>query len=68
MSSIPHSVPDLDLHNLHDLHDLHDLFGGGIYRWRGWHNYVDHTPGRGQAHVFAVRPVSAAGQESDVAS
>ena len=21
--------------------DVHDLLGGGVYRWRGWHNYVD---------------------------
>jgi len=58
VSSIPHSVPDLDLH----------LFGGGVYRWRGRHNYVDLTPGRGQAHVFAVRRASASRQDSDVAS
>ena len=37
--------------------DVHDLLGGGVYRWRGWHNYVDLTPGRGPAHVFAVRRV-----------
>ena len=36
---------------------LEDLLGGGIYRWRGWHNYVELSPGRtGYAHVFAVRP------------
>ncbi len=35
--------------------EVHDLLGGGVYRWRGWHNYVDLTPGRGPAHVFAVR-------------
>ncbi len=38
-----------------DEFDVVDLLGGGSYRWRGWHNYVDLTPGRGQAHVFAVR-------------
>jgi starch synthase (maltosyl-transferring) len=35
--------------------ELHDLLGGGVYHWRGWHNYVDLTPGRGPAHLFAVR-------------
>jgi starch synthase (maltosyl-transferring) len=35
--------------------EVHDLLGGGVYLWRGWHNYVDLTPGRGPAHVFAVR-------------
>ena len=35
--------------------EVHDLLGGGVYQWRGWHNYVDLTPGRGPAHVFAVR-------------
>ena len=40
-----------------DEFDVHDLLGGGVYRWRGWHNYVDLTPGRGPAHVFAVRRV-----------
>ncbi len=36
---------------------LDDLLGGGVYRWRGWHNYVELSPGRtGYAHVFAVRP------------
>jgi len=62
VSSVPHSFPDLDLN------DPHDLLGGGGYRWRGRHNYVDLTPGRGQAHVFAVRRASAPGQDSDVAS
>ncbi len=38
-----------------DEFDVVDLLGGGSYRWRGWHNYVELTPGRGQAHVFAVR-------------
>jgi starch synthase (maltosyl-transferring) len=38
-----------------DEFDVHDLLGGGVYRWRGWHNYVDLMPGRGPAHVFAVR-------------
>ena len=38
-----------------DEYEVHDLLGGGVYRWRGWHNYVDLTPGRGPAHVFAVR-------------
>jgi starch synthase (maltosyl-transferring) len=38
-----------------DEFEVHDLLGGGVYRWRGWHNYVDLTPGRGPAHVFAVR-------------
>jgi starch synthase (maltosyl-transferring) len=38
-----------------DEFEVHDLLGGGTYRWRGWHNYVDLTPGRGPAHVFAVR-------------
>jgi starch synthase (maltosyl-transferring) len=38
-----------------DEFELHDLLGGGTYRWRGWHNYVDLAPGRsGAAHVFAV--------------
>jgi starch synthase (maltosyl-transferring) len=37
--------------------EVHDLLGGGMYRWRGWHNYVDLTPGRGPAHVFAVRRI-----------
>jgi starch synthase (maltosyl-transferring) len=37
---------------------LEDLLGGGMYRWRGWHNYVDLSPGRtGFAHIFAVRRV-----------
>ena len=35
--------------------EVHDLLGGGVYHWRGWHNFVDLTPGRGHAHVFAVR-------------
>ena len=30
-----------------DEFEVHDLLGGGVYRWRGWHNYVDLTPGRG---------------------
>jgi len=51
-----------------DEFEVHDLLGGGLYRWRGWHNYVDLTPGRGQAHVFAVRRASASRQDSDVAS
>ncbi len=38
-----------------DEYDVVDLLGGGTYRWRGWHNYVDLIPGRGAAHVFAVR-------------
>lgn len=38
-----------------DEYDVVDLLGGGTYRWRGWHNYVDLTPGRGAAHIFAVR-------------
>jgi starch synthase (maltosyl-transferring) len=42
-----------------DEFEVHDLLGGGVYRWRGWHNYVDLTPGRGPAHVFAVRRVGA---------
>ncbi len=43
-----------------DEFDVHDLLGGGVYRWRGWHNYVDLTPGRGGgAHVFAVRRIKA---------
>lgn len=41
-----------------DEFDVVDLLGGGSYRWRGWHNYVELTPGRGQAHVFAVRPLA----------
>ena len=42
-----------------DEFEVHDLLGGGRYRWRGWHNYVDLTPGRGgAAHVFAVRRVA----------
>ena len=40
-----------------DEYDVVDLLGGGTYRWRGWHNYVDLTPGRGAAHIFAVRRV-----------
>ena len=40
-----------------DEFEVHDLLGGGVYRWRGWHNYVDLTPGRGPAHVFAVRRI-----------
>lgn len=40
-----------------DEFEVHDLLGGGVYRWRGWHNYVDLTPGRGPAHVFAVHRV-----------
>lgn len=40
-----------------DEFDVVDLLGGGTYRWRGWHNYVDLTPGRGAAHIFAVHPV-----------
>ncbi len=38
-----------------DEYEAHDLLGGGTYRWQGWHNYVDLTPGRGAAHVFAIR-------------
>ena len=38
-----------------DEFEVHDLLGGGVYRWSGWHNFVDLTPGRGHAHVFAVR-------------
>jgi starch synthase (maltosyl-transferring) len=41
-----------------DEFEVHDLLGGGAYQWRGWHNYVDLTPGRGPAHVFAVRQVT----------
>ncbi|HZB41908.1 MAG TPA: alpha-1,4-glucan--maltose-1-phosphate maltosyltransferase [Ilumatobacter sp.] len=37
--------------------EVHDLLGAGVYRWRGWHNYVELTPGRGPAHVFAVRRI-----------
>ncbi len=40
-----------------DEFEVVDLLGGGRYRWRGWHNYVDLTPGRGAAHIFAVRHV-----------
>ena len=40
-----------------EVFEVHDLLGGGVYRWRGWHNYVDLTPGRGPAHVFAVRRI-----------
>jgi starch synthase (maltosyl-transferring) len=40
-----------------DEFEVDDLLGGGVYRWRGWHNYVDLQPGRGPAHVFAVRRV-----------
>jgi starch synthase (maltosyl-transferring) len=40
-----------------DEYEVVDLLGGGTYRWRGWHNYVDLTPGRGAAHIFAVRHV-----------
>jgi starch synthase (maltosyl-transferring) len=40
--------------------EVHDLLGGGTYRWRGWHNFVDLTPGRGAAHVFAVRRLTGA--------
>ena len=40
-------------------YEVHDLLGGGVYRWRGWHNYVDLMPGRGPAHVFAVRRIGA---------
>ncbi|HSH11943.1 MAG TPA: alpha-1,4-glucan--maltose-1-phosphate maltosyltransferase [Ilumatobacter sp.] len=43
-----------------DEFEVHDLLGGGVYRWRGWHNFVDLTPGRGPAHVFAVRRIPAA--------
>ena len=38
-----------------DEFEVIDLLGGGSYRWRGWQNYVELTPGRGQAHIFAVR-------------
>jgi starch synthase (maltosyl-transferring) len=42
-----------------DPFEVHDLLGGGVYQWRGWHNYVDLTPGRGgAAHVFAVRRIA----------
>ena len=47
-----------------DEFEVDDLLGGGIYRWRGWHNYVDLTPGRGPAHVFAVRRIDASAPES----
>ena len=40
-----------------DSFEVVDLLGGGSYVWSGWHNFVDLTPGRGQAHVFAVRRV-----------
>jgi starch synthase (maltosyl-transferring) len=40
-----------------DAYELVDLLGGGTYRWQGWHNYVELSPGRGQAHVFAVRRI-----------
>lgn len=40
-----------------DEFDVVDLLGGGTYRWRGWQNFVELTPGRGQAHIFAVRRV-----------
>ncbi len=44
-----------------DEFEVHDLLGGGVYRWRGWHNYVELTPGRGgAAHVFAVRHLAPA--------
>jgi starch synthase (maltosyl-transferring) len=43
-----------------DEYVLEDLLGGGMYRWRGWHNYVDLSPGRtGYAHIFAVRRADA---------
>ncbi len=46
-----------------DEFDVHDLLGGGSYRWRGWHNYVDLVPGRGgAAHVLAVRRTDAPAQ------
>ena len=48
-----------------DEFDVVDLLGGGRYRWRGWHNYVDLTPGRGAAHIFAVRRIDT---ETDDAS
>jgi starch synthase (maltosyl-transferring) len=38
-----------------DEYEVVDLLGGGTYRWYGWHNYVDLTPGRGAAHIFAAR-------------
>ncbi len=37
-----------------DNYEVVDILGGGTYRWHGWHNYVDLTPGRGSAHVFTV--------------
>ena len=40
-----------------DEYEVVDLLGGGTYRWQGWHNFVDLTPGRGAAHIFAVRRV-----------
>ena len=51
-----------------DEFEVHDLLGGGVYRWRGWHNFVDLTPGRGPAHVFAVRTVQALANDTEVAS
>jgi starch synthase (maltosyl-transferring) len=40
-----------------DAYEVVDLLGGGVYRWQGWHNYVDLTPGRGAAHIFAARRI-----------
>jgi starch synthase (maltosyl-transferring) len=40
-----------------DPYEVVDLLGGGVYRWHGWHNYVDLTPGRGAAHIFAARRI-----------
>ena len=46
-----------------DEYEVVDLLGGGRYRWRGWHNFVDLTPGRGAAHVFAVQRVDRIGSD-----
>ncbi len=50
-----------------DEYEVRDLLGGGVYRWRGWHNYVDLTPGRGAAHVFAVSRVEPRPEHGDAA-
>ncbi len=48
-----------------DEFEVRDLLGGGVYRWRGWHNFVDLTPGRGHAHVLAVRSLQQAGEDGE---
>ena len=48
-----------------DEFEVHDLLGGGVYRSRGWHNFVDLTPGPvSRDRVLRAVAVDAAGNTS----